>query len=537
MLKEINSDVFRQKKIIFKDGLNVVLGDSNGSNSIGKSTFLLIIDFILGGNTYISEKKDAIHELGDHEFRYSFSFNKKNYYFARTTNDHKDVYECDGEYNKIGKISLSDYNNKLKKLYGINNPTLSFREFVSLFSRVWGKHNDEVKRPLHNAANEKNEVAVEKLIKYFNQDQDITETSKQLKAYIKTKDAIKVIGNSEIIPIITKRKYDQNIIDIKKIDLEIEVLSNDYLSAIIEAKDIMSKELLALQDRRDIACLQKQKYEYKLKRINNNILKNKRVNTSKFNGLLEIFPDVNLEKLVEIDSFHKGISNILESELKETQSNLSKLLKEVKIELDEIDCEIEQHLDSKNIPEKVMKTLLDLNIKKTAFELENKYYNEKLHYADIVAKKKDELITTKENVLKNIQTTLNSVMAEISDYIYNGIKRAPYLSLDSKNYVFELFENTGTGKAYTNIIIFDLSIFKLTNLPMLIHDTILFKHIEIDTIDGIMRLYEKSPKQIFISIDEKEKYNPKTQSILDNNKVLSLSKEEVLFVKNWGNKK
>ena len=49
MLREIICDKFKEKKIEFYDGLNVVLGDEQGSNSIGKSTFLMIIDYVYGG--------------------------------------------------------------------------------------------------------------------------------------------------------------------------------------------------------------------------------------------------------------------------------------------------------------------------------------------------------------------------------------------------------------------------------------------------------------------------------------------------------
>lgn len=54
MLREIICDKFKEKKIEFYDGLNVVLGDEQGSNSIGKSTFLMIIDYVYGGKDYVS---------------------------------------------------------------------------------------------------------------------------------------------------------------------------------------------------------------------------------------------------------------------------------------------------------------------------------------------------------------------------------------------------------------------------------------------------------------------------------------------------
>lgn len=55
MLIEIYCEKFKtynnapRGRITFKEGLNVVEGDDFGSNSIGKSTFLMCIDFAFGG--------------------------------------------------------------------------------------------------------------------------------------------------------------------------------------------------------------------------------------------------------------------------------------------------------------------------------------------------------------------------------------------------------------------------------------------------------------------------------------------------------
>lgn len=50
MLKRIKCDKFRTPIVEFYDGLNVIAGDSKAANSIGKSTMLMIIDFVFGGN-------------------------------------------------------------------------------------------------------------------------------------------------------------------------------------------------------------------------------------------------------------------------------------------------------------------------------------------------------------------------------------------------------------------------------------------------------------------------------------------------------
>lgn len=69
MLKEIWSSAFIEdgevrKPIVFHNGLNVVLGGEKGDNSIGKSSLLLVIDFVFGGNAYL--KSDAVSHVGNH---------------------------------------------------------------------------------------------------------------------------------------------------------------------------------------------------------------------------------------------------------------------------------------------------------------------------------------------------------------------------------------------------------------------------------------------------------------------------------------
>ena len=49
---------------IDKNGLNSILGDDVSTNSIGKSTLLMIIDFVFGGNTFISKNnKKYLNEI------------------------------------------------------------------------------------------------------------------------------------------------------------------------------------------------------------------------------------------------------------------------------------------------------------------------------------------------------------------------------------------------------------------------------------------------------------------------------------------
>ena len=70
MLKKISCNIFLQKEIVFHEGLNAIVGDDIASNSIGKSTMLMIIDFVFGGDDYISKNHDVVDNLGHHDFRF-----------------------------------------------------------------------------------------------------------------------------------------------------------------------------------------------------------------------------------------------------------------------------------------------------------------------------------------------------------------------------------------------------------------------------------------------------------------------------------
>ena len=64
---EIKSSAFKIKTeerppIRFKRGLNVILGKNDGTMSIGKSSTLLAVDFVFGGDTYV--KSNGVNQEG-----------------------------------------------------------------------------------------------------------------------------------------------------------------------------------------------------------------------------------------------------------------------------------------------------------------------------------------------------------------------------------------------------------------------------------------------------------------------------------------
>lgn len=114
MLAEVYSDKFLDEGTIrepikFKAGLNTILGASRASNSIGKTTFLLIIDFCFGGKDYVKLNTDIDDNVGVHTIYFSFRFGEDYFYFSRSTKSINEVNKCDNEYRYVSTVDLKEF--------------------------------------------------------------------------------------------------------------------------------------------------------------------------------------------------------------------------------------------------------------------------------------------------------------------------------------------------------------------------------------------------------------------------------------------
>ncbi|WP_085523867.1 DUF2326 domain-containing protein [Tuberibacillus sp. Marseille-P3662] len=530
MLIEIRCEIFREKVITFNKGLNVILGDNSGSNSIGKSTLLMILDFIFGGDTYITHNKDVISKLGHHEFLYTFKFNNNEFYFIRGTKDPKIIYKCDEKFNIQDSMELNSYKKFLKDNYKLQSKDLKFREAVSLFSRVWGKKNYDVKRPLHNHHAEKNVVTITRLIKLFNQYYRIVQEDEELKQLTESKKVLNNAGKFDYVPKINKKKYDQNLKEIHNLKNEIEKLSKSFFSPSIQISDIISEELLELRKQKNVLTEERDYFKSRYNRTDKNIIRSTEVG---FETLLEFFPDVNLEKLKSIEEFHDGISTILDNELKQVRKELKRNIEVLNKEIDDINQKMERLLSPNEQHTIYTDNLIEYTSKLEELQRENRYYEDFKTLNDNVASKTKSLSKMKEEIVDNINVKINAKLSEINDLIHDDKRSAPKIKLTNKNYNYEYSENTGTGKAYTNLIIFDLAMFNLTKIPFLIHDSFLFKNIEKSAVENLIYYYNKFHKQAFISIDVINIYEKEVQKILNNKSVINLSTDKLLFTKDW----
>ncbi|MCC9888395.1 DUF2326 domain-containing protein, partial [Streptococcus agalactiae] len=242
MLIEMWSPVFKKngqtrKPVRFHPGLNVIMGMDLADNSIGKSSSLLVIDFIFGGNSY--QKSIAVKKLGDHPIYFCFQFEKK-FYFSRDTATPDIITYCNDDYSPTGEtMPLEIFLNKLKKRYHLDSPELSFRLAMSGFFRIAGKNNQNTDFPLQVYSSQKSSESITTLIQLFNLYDNIARYKERLKD---KSDQLTTFRNARKYAFISnlvggKKQFEANVSEIKRLEYDLSHLQDNHQDK-IDSDDI-----------------------------------------------------------------------------------------------------------------------------------------------------------------------------------------------------------------------------------------------------------------------------------------------------------
>ncbi|ATI01952.1 MULTISPECIES: DUF2326 domain-containing protein [Cycloclasticus] len=533
MLIEVVCDKFRENKINFHSGLNVVLGDEKATNSIGKSSLLMVVDFVFGGNSLLEHNKDIVEELGEHEYCFCFRFDDQPYYFKRATFSSDLVYICDDAYEELEPISIEDYRSRLKKMYGLGGIDLTFRAIVSLYSRVWDKGNLDVKRPLHNNKNRKAVECIDDLLKLYKHYDSIKLLSKKVKELTDEKSAIRNAFKQKLITKITKKQYKENIHRVSEIDQEIRDIKDNLAKYAVNLSEIVNREVSELKSRKDGLLRERAKISTRLVRVRSDLDSNKHIKSKTFSSLIRFFPEVDQNRVSQVEEFHSKITKILKRELLESERELAEMLDEIDASLSDLDGELSQTFASLDKPDIIVDRVHNLASDRGAVAAEIRFFETDDQVDNGLKEAKLALAGEKTRILSFVESIINDKARKLVSKIYNEKRRSPILKLEQKNYDFSAIEDTGTGKAYSNLIVFDLSIFGTTSLPFIIHDSVLFKNVENEVVARMVDIYGGFEKQSFIAIDEIQKYGSDATKKLRDKKVTELSNQNVLYVKDW----
>lgn len=542
--KKVNGQLVPRGRIQLREGLNTVLGDKAAQNSIGKSTFLLVIDFCFGGDDYINPKickaKEMLHS---HTINFAFKFGNRIDYFCRSTKTPSEIGICDSDYKVQSTQTLKEFKNYLLEVYGITTPSISFREMVGRFLRIYGRENYAERYPL-KYGDVKPEASIETLEKMFNVFAFIEEykrvyDDKSKRTKIR-EDATKLGEMTNVAK--TKKEYSANEKEIehlrtelqKLMDREDAKLSQEETDNLDKASEIRG-QLTVLKRRRSRLVSQ-------LNAVKANMSGGLVPVEEDLSELSQFFPDVDVQKLSQIEHFHDRMQHILSQEMGDEIAQLQILIDAVSTEMTRLQ-EAQRKLGVPvTVSKKFMDQVVDLQRQIDILTAKNKAYDKTAKLKTEKKDAKNQLEDVRETQLQVVETSINQEMTRLNDYIYGGERYAPTIKFGNSRsgkptYDFWTENDTGAGTNFKGLIIFDLALLRLTELPVIAHDSNIFKNIADLPIDKIMELYNQSKKQIFIAFDKEDAFYDVTRKIVHSTKVIELYENGgELFGWSWAKK-
>lgn len=544
MLREIRCDEFKdegevRKPITFHAGLNTVMGASRASNSIGKTTFLLIIDYVFGGRDYVMLNTDVTKNVGQHTICFAFEFDKQFYYFTRSTADSNYVVECDSEYRpkSESKMSLESYCNFLARMYKMDNLNATFRELVSGYFRIYGRYNYDERHPLRAHGNDTMEAGIRRLLQLHDKYGAVGElTELYNQAYEKETTYKNAFKYQYIRGCTRQNEYEANKKKIVELEEKKEQLANQSSQGLLDMDSVQATRLLELKRKLAGFRRQKGKLASQLRAMESDMNIDESSFKRDYGELSEFFPEADIRHIEEIDAFHKELKAVLKSEYKDNEKKIKQAMEILDVQIAVLEAETVEINAEPNLTKAVLDDYSSVDREMKNLKDANEYYvkNKQLHEAtEDLQKRLDKLVN---DTIGDLQTDINIELRKLNQEVCEPNVSAPKIIIKgAKSYSYTITNDTGTGSQTRGMLLYDLQSLENTALPALIEDSMSLKQVADDVILKIFGLFNKSKKQVFIAIDKGESYSDenKVPEILESTTVLELSSGHELFGRSW----
>jgi len=539
MLKEILCPLFNHARISFHEGLNIILGDDDAKNSIGKSTALMVIDFAQGGNSFIEDEAGAIKALGHHYYNFYFLFAGQPYFFSRSTDASDVVHVCDKNYTRLRELPVEDYRRTLKEFYGLASLESSFRSVVSPFARIWRKGGLEPDQPFIATPKEPSGTAIGRLIDLFDHSSDISAEKKVIDEQKERNKLITGSMNAKIIPNIKKAQYVVNTKTIAENAVQIEQVKKGFSGALNAYEALFDENLRRMQQRKNELAYLRSELQRKVNRLQREISGITPRLMANIALVTEFFPTVNVTRLEQVEAFHQKIGSIVKKELKDELAAAQLEESVLTNEIISLEQQIQTALKSKGMPDDLFKRIFDLKEITDKATEENKYFEQKAQLEEAIKISGHRLNEIYTKIFLEIEAKINFKLKAFNKVVYGPTRNSSELRIKSANSSsFTSPEDSGTGKSYAGLIGFDMAMLSLTKLPFVMHDSVVYKNIEVAATKKILRILAAiKAKQIFLSFDEAKKFGVRSEQLINKFTVLKLSHNDLLYNKDWRDNK
>lgn len=479
-----------------------------------------------------------------HTINFAFKFGAKPEYFCRCTATPEKVGICNENYEVIDSQSIADFRDYLKKSYKITLPNTSFRNIVGRYLRIYGRENYAERFPLKygDETVSLSIVALEKLMNVYAFIQEYKDIYDNRDARKKARKKATDLGEMTNVAR-TKKQYIANEKEIAELEEQLASLTNKE-DTDLSGTDVANVDKAAeIKGRLTVLTRRRSRLRSQLSSVKANMEGGLVPGEDDLSDLAEFFPEVDMQKLVVIDNFHHKMHTILTGEMSEEIAQLEVLIEAVSAEMKKLEEEQRQLGVPVNISKKFMQKYVEMQRRIDILTAQNKGYNATVQLTDETKTAKKNLEDVREQQLADVQTSINQEMTILNDFIYDGKRYAPEISFGSSRggnptYEFQTLGDKGAGTNFKGLIIFDLAMLHLTQLPAIAHDSNIFKNIADLPIDKIMELYKQSKKQIFIAFDKENTFYEITRNIVHETTIIELKANGgELFGWSWAEKK
>lgn len=522
-----------REPIRFHAGLNVVLGDDNGSNSIGKSTFLMILDFVFGGIDYIQKCVDVQENVKEHTICFAFDFGGQMYYFSRNTIDYNKIVKCDAGYQALPDekpLSLQKYGEFLCEQYALSAEGTTWRGAIARFIRVYKRDTLDEERPLRSSKDENTADAIKGYMRLYDR---YSSVEAQIKQAAKAEDEKETFRKStQEYNHVRAAKNDKekaaNETRIAELEQQEQALIADSDRGLLDLDSMTAQRLSELNEalinyRREKALVQTQ-----LNSVRRDMTGEKRSFKRTFTDLERFFPNEEFHTLEEIEHFHQKLTKILEQEFAETERSLATTYALLSREIAAIQEQITEIKNVPNVSQAILKEFAQITTELNNLRKANRNYDELQRLKQVAADyaaTRDTIIADELLIIKNtVNREMDSITLEI---LGDATHMPPVLKLEKLNkYTFKTPNDGGTGAQYRGLITFDLANMAVTPIPFVVHDSVLLKNIERAVFSAIIKVYHnqrQQGKQVFMAYDTLDAYDKETRELVEENAVLQLS--------------
>lgn len=542
MLREIRCDEFRNEQgvrepIVFHPGLNAVIGNQSGTNSVGKSTFLMIIDFVFGGDDYIKKSKEVHRNVLPHTIYFKFVFGEEEYFFGRSTDDATVVSYCDQEYKKQEEWKLAKFHGFLASKYGLTEYGMTLRGVMGRSFRIDRRETMDDTKPFQQAKGEPDRTAIDGILKLFGKYSGIHDLEKAAAEAEDAKNAFIEAQRYAYIPFVrTQREYRENSKRIAELRAEEMQLAERSSQGLLDLDSLQAEQLKEVQRKLSGFRRQRTRFRSQLDSIGISKEEGKKTFQQDYEELCYFFPGIDVSRLEQVEAFHKRLASILQAEIKASSRDIEAMIDLATQQIEQLEAEQLKITRLPNVSKAVLEQYAAIQKELQKYLEANESYDQRIILEKRAQEMKTRLDETILDEMARITLRLNTRLEEFNNYIYDNSMKPPIVIVESASkYTYSTPDDGGTGIRYKGLIIFDLALLWESVLPAIAHDSVLLLQIEKEAVEKILELYAKTAelgKQVFIAFDKEA--TPRGMEILQNAKRLHLSRGgNELFGRSW----